>query len=189
MDTRRRPVKRLSSPERWEAKQLIASGVLPVEEYPMYDAENDGLLAYEEEAEQEVEVEINEDEAPFLAGQTGPEVGEVSPIKIVKNPDGSLQRAAMTQSALAKERWGRRRRREHTHGDTYRGTHTGHTVADTDARRPSNSLTIHAVPPGSTQHLLSRLKLVLFPKILQRFSKDSPKILQRFSPPPPSHCA
>jgi hypothetical protein len=26
----------------------------------------------------------------------------VSPIKIVKNPDGSLQRAAMTQSALAK---------------------------------------------------------------------------------------
>jgi ATP-dependent RNA helicase DHX8/PRP22 len=29
---------------------------------------------------------------------------EMSPIKIVKNPDGSLQRAAMTQSALAKER-------------------------------------------------------------------------------------
>ena len=102
-DTRRRPVKRLSSPERWEAKQLIASGVLPVEEYPTYDAENDGLLAYEEEAEQEVEIEINEEEAPFLAGQTAAE-GDVSPIKIVKNPDGSLQRAAMTQSALAKER-------------------------------------------------------------------------------------
>lgn len=29
---------------------------------------------------------------------------QVSPIKIVKNPDGSMQRAAMTQSALAKER-------------------------------------------------------------------------------------
>ena len=28
----------------------------------------------------------------------------MSPIKIVRNPDGSLQRAAMTQSALAKER-------------------------------------------------------------------------------------
>eukprot|EP00951_Prasinocladus_malaysianus_P017130 scaffold134764_cov35-Prasinocladus_malaysianus.AAC.1 len=28
----------------------------------------------------------------------------VSPIKIVKNPDGSMQRAAMTQSALMKER-------------------------------------------------------------------------------------
>jgi len=33
----------------WEAKQLIASGVLSVEDYPQYDAENDGLLAYEEE--------------------------------------------------------------------------------------------------------------------------------------------
>ena len=68
-----------------------------------YDAENEGLLAYEEEAEQEIEIEINEDEAPFLAGQTAAG-GDVSPIKIVKNPDGSLQRAAMTQSALAKER-------------------------------------------------------------------------------------
>ena len=28
----------------------------------------------------------------------------MSPIKIVKNPDGSLQRAALTQAALAKER-------------------------------------------------------------------------------------
>lgn len=33
-----------------------------------------------------------------------PDAGQVSPIKIVKNPDGSMQRAAMTQSALAKER-------------------------------------------------------------------------------------
>src|SRR6476469_3887225 len=30
--------------------------------------------------------------------------GAASPIKVVKNPDGSLQRAAMTQSALSKER-------------------------------------------------------------------------------------
>ena len=30
----------------------------------------------------------------------------MSPIKIVKNPDGSMQRAAMTQSALSKERRG-----------------------------------------------------------------------------------
>ena len=39
----------------------------------------------------------------FLRGQTKLSVA-MSPIKIVKNPDGSLQRAAMTQSALAKER-------------------------------------------------------------------------------------
>ncbi|PQQ21523.1 hypothetical protein Pyn_14880 [Prunus yedoensis var. nudiflora] len=33
----RRPLKRMSSPEMREAKQLIASGVLGVTEYPMYD--------------------------------------------------------------------------------------------------------------------------------------------------------
>ncbi|KAH0990566.1 hypothetical protein GBA52_002049 [Prunus armeniaca] len=31
------PLKRMSSPEKWEAKQLIALGVLGVTEYPMYD--------------------------------------------------------------------------------------------------------------------------------------------------------
>ena len=99
---RRRAVKRMSSPERFEAKQLIASGALRVEEYPTFDADGDGVLGFEEEAEQEVEIEINDKEAPFLEGQTSQ--GDVSPIKIVKNPDGSMQRAAMTQQALAKER-------------------------------------------------------------------------------------
>jgi hypothetical protein len=37
------------------------------------------------------------------SGQTA-QTQEMSPIKIVKNPDGSLQRAALTQAALAKER-------------------------------------------------------------------------------------
>ena len=101
---RRRPIKRMSSPELWEARQLIASGVLKVEDYPNFDPENDGVLAYEEEAEEEFDIEINEEEAPFLAGQTDAALGDISPIKIVKNPDGSMQRAAMTQGALAKER-------------------------------------------------------------------------------------
>lgn len=51
----------------------------------------------------EVEIELREEEAPFLAGQTKMSIN-MSPVKIVKNPDGSLQRAAQTQSALAKER-------------------------------------------------------------------------------------
>ncbi|CAN6452534.1 unnamed protein product [Victoria cruziana] len=99
----RRPLKRMSSPERWEAKQLIASGVLDVREYPMYDDDGDGMMYQEEGAEEELEIELNEDEPPFLQGQTRYSI-DVSPVKIVKNPDGSLQRAAMTQSALAKER-------------------------------------------------------------------------------------
>ena len=36
---RRRPGKRLTSPERWEVTQLIKSGVLDVSEYPTFDDE------------------------------------------------------------------------------------------------------------------------------------------------------
>jgi len=58
----------------------------------------------DQEDEEEFEVDIQEDEAAFLKGISSRSGVEMSPIKIVKNPDGSLQRAAMTQSALAKER-------------------------------------------------------------------------------------
>jgi ATP-dependent RNA helicase DHX8/PRP22 len=101
-DRPKRAVKRLTSPERWEAQQLIASGVLDVRDYPQFDEEH-GLLAPFEEAEEEFEIERNESEPLFLRGQTKMSVA-MSPIKIVRNPDGSMQRAAMTQSALAKER-------------------------------------------------------------------------------------
>ena len=53
--------------------------------------------------EEELEIEVNTDEPLFLRGQTSHSEGlDVSPIKIVKNPDGSMQRAATTQSALAR---------------------------------------------------------------------------------------
>nr|GMD54315.1 probable pre-mRNA-splicing factor ATP-dependent RNA helicase DEAH5 [Ipomoea batatas] len=99
----RRPLKRMSSPERWEAKQLMASGVLSVKECPMFDEEGDGLLYQEEGAEEELEIELNEDEPPFLQGQSRYSV-DMSPVKIFKNPEGSLSRAAALQSALIKER-------------------------------------------------------------------------------------
>jgi ATP-dependent RNA helicase DHX8/PRP22 len=97
-----RSAKRMSSPERWEARQLINSGVLSIEDYPTFDEENGGLMNFEA-TEEDFEVELNEDEPVFLRGQTQAS-RELSPVKIVKNPDGSLQRAAMTQSNLAKER-------------------------------------------------------------------------------------
>jgi len=96
-----RPLKRLTSPEKFEAQQLIASGVLDVRDYPQFDP-TVGMLNVEETHE-EVEIELNEEEPIFLRGQTKNSIA-MSPIKIVKNPDGSMQRAAMTQSALAKER-------------------------------------------------------------------------------------
>ncbi|RHY16732.1 hypothetical protein DYB25_004790 [Aphanomyces astaci] len=101
-----RAAKRLSSPERWEIQQLINSGVLPISEYPTFDQDQGGggggMLDIEE-TEEEFEIELNEDEPLFLRGQTKASL-ELSPVKIVKNPDGSMSRAAMTQSTLAKER-------------------------------------------------------------------------------------
>ncbi|GKV42288.1 hypothetical protein SLEP1_g49706 [Rubroshorea leprosula] len=109
----RRPLKRMSSPERWEAKQLIASGVLRVGEYPTYDEEGDGVLYQEEGAEEEVEIELNEDEPAFLRGQTRSSV-DMSPVRIFKNPEGSLSRAAALQSTLIKERTEVREQKQRT---------------------------------------------------------------------------
>ena len=102
---RRTGAKQLTEHELFEAQQLVRSGVLPVEQYPTYDAEL-GMLAVEE-TEEETEVELVEIEPAFLRGQTkrsGKAREHLEPVKIVKNPDGSLQRAAMQQLNLAKER-------------------------------------------------------------------------------------
>jgi ATP-dependent RNA helicase DHX8/PRP22 len=101
--SRARATKRMSSPERFEAKQLAASGVVPLTELPDFDEEAGALRRGDEDDDEEFEVELQEDEPAFLAGQTRA-ARELSPVKVVANPDGSLQRAAMTQSALAKER-------------------------------------------------------------------------------------
>ena len=96
--------KRLSEAELWEARQLIASGVLPVTEYPTFDAEGGtGMAGAFEETEEELDIELNDAEPAFLRGQTRT-TKELSPVKIVANPDGSLNRAALTQGQLAKER-------------------------------------------------------------------------------------
>ncbi|KAK9705466.1 hypothetical protein RND81_07G059300 [Saponaria officinalis] len=99
----RRPLKRMSSPEKWETQQLVASGVLSVKELPSFDDEGDGMLYHEEGAEEELEIELNEDEPAFLHGQTRYSV-DISPVKIFKNPEGSMSRAAALSSALTKER-------------------------------------------------------------------------------------
>lgn len=96
--------KELTEQELFEAQQLIRSGVLPVEQYPTYDAEGGmGMLAVEE-TEEETEVELADVEPNFLRGQTGRSGRELEPVRIVKNPDGSLQRAAMQQLSMARER-------------------------------------------------------------------------------------
>eukprot|EP01042_Synura_sphagnicola_P019727 gene19727-24975_t len=94
---------KLSSRELWEARQLINAGVLDVSEFPTFDHETGMGILQNVEAEETVDIEINEDEPAFLRGQTKLS-RELSPIRIVKNPDGSLQRAALQQSQAMKER-------------------------------------------------------------------------------------
>ncbi|CAG8700178.1 13047_t:CDS:2, partial [Acaulospora colombiana] len=97
-----RSARRLTSPERWEIKQLIAAGELDPSEYQELD-EDFFNPAARAEVEEELEVEIRDEEPAFLAGQTKRSL-EMSPVKIIKAPDGSLNRAALQGAALQKER-------------------------------------------------------------------------------------
>ncbi|KAJ2654909.1 DEAH-box ATP-dependent RNA helicase prp22 [Coemansia sp. RSA 1200] len=96
-------VKRLASPERWEIKQLIASGVLDKTDYPDLDKVNeDGMLTFEDD-EEEFDIELREDEPGFLRGHTSQAL-QLSPVKVVKAPGGSLNRAALASASLTRER-------------------------------------------------------------------------------------
>lgn len=115
--------RRLPETDQWELNQL--SKILPRHELSKHlkafsseinEVENDTQLHLEtiligdegEETVEDTEIELNEDEPVFLqSSSTVPgssRVQPLSPVRIVKNPDGAMQRAAMTQSALAKER-------------------------------------------------------------------------------------
>ncbi|RKU47189.1 DEAH-box ATP-dependent RNA helicase prp22 [Coniochaeta pulveracea] len=97
--------KRMTSPERWEIRQLIASGVAKASDYPELEEDYHQTLTGESrmELEEDVDIEVRDEEPPFLAGQTKQSL-ELSPIRVVKAPDGSLNRAAMAGTNLAKER-------------------------------------------------------------------------------------
>ncbi|CAJ2513674.1 Uu.00g017930.m01.CDS01 [Anthostomella pinea] len=101
----RRHKKRMTSPERWEIRQLIASGVAKASDYPELEEDYNATLKGEGdmELEEEVDIEVREEEPPFLAGQTKQSL-ELSPIRVVKAPDGSLNRSAMSGTTLIKER-------------------------------------------------------------------------------------
>lgn len=100
----RGPRKRMTSPERWELRQLIASGVIKAADYPDLDEDYNATGNGQEiEEEEDVDIEVREEEPPFLAGQTKQSL-ELSPIRVIKAPDGSMNRAAMQGDVLAKER-------------------------------------------------------------------------------------
>ncbi|KAJ1726586.1 DEAH-box ATP-dependent RNA helicase prp22, partial [Coemansia biformis] len=110
----RSSVKRMTSPERWEIKQLIASGVLDRSDYPdLEEVDEDGMPALDDDNE-EVDIELREDEPDFLRGHAISAL-QLSPVKVVKAPDGSLNRAALAGASLAKER--RELKQQHTEAE------------------------------------------------------------------------
>eukprot|EP00340_Litonotus_pictus_P000043 CAMPEP_0170522266 /NCGR_PEP_ID=MMETSP0209-20121228/7716_1 /TAXON_ID=665100 ORGANISM="Litonotus pictus, Strain P1" /NCGR_SAMPLE_ID=MMETSP0209 /ASSEMBLY_ACC=CAM_ASM_000301 /LENGTH=1258 /DNA_ID=CAMNT_0010809697 /DNA_START=167 /DNA_END=3940 /DNA_ORIENTATION=- len=101
---------RIGSPEMWELKQLGMANSIDPNENPFYDKEEGNMPI--NNIDKEIEVEIKEDEAPFLRGKTTKTGIHYSPVKIVGMHDGTLHRSAVNQSELAK---GRRELREQQH--------------------------------------------------------------------------
>ncbi|KAI9665533.1 MAG: DEAH-box ATP-dependent RNA helicase prp22 [Alyxoria varia] len=99
-----RPKKRLTSPERYEIQQLIASGVASAKDFPEYEEQSslaeDGKPM---ELEEDVDIELKEEDPPFLKGQQEQSL-QMSPIRIIKAPEGSMVRSAANSDALARER-------------------------------------------------------------------------------------
>lgn len=99
----KKKVKQISDFEKWELQQLIAAKAIKLSDLPTFDEET-GVLQKDDDSDEDIEIEMVDDECVFLKGHGRQSLLDLSPVKIVKNPDGSLQQAAMMQGALAKER-------------------------------------------------------------------------------------
>ena len=76
------------------------------QDHPSYNHEEGGALAMvdaEETENTEIEIEVKDDGPGFLANSSK-FAGALSPVAIVKNPSGTMQRAIATQQMLAKDR-------------------------------------------------------------------------------------
>lgn len=86
--------KRVTSPERWEAAKLKAANVYDPSLHPRVDDI--------ESNESDIEIELTQDKPAFLKGQSSSE--PPAPIRVMRNPDGTLAKSASNQNILAKER-------------------------------------------------------------------------------------
>ena len=100
-----RPKKRLTSPERFEIQQIIASGAATAKDFPDYEEQSSYTNGggQEMELEEDVDIELREEVPPFLKGQQEESL-QLSPIRIIKAPEGSMVRSAANQDSLARER-------------------------------------------------------------------------------------
>jgi len=95
---------RLSTSERWELRQMQGGGVISQIDMPDFDQDLGVLKNYDDESDgEDIEIELVDEDPAFLSGY-GKHVLDLEPVKVVKNPDGSLAQAALMQGALSKER-------------------------------------------------------------------------------------
>lgn len=83
---------------------MLKAKVIDKTMLPDFDEVTGLLPKPEEEDNEDIEIEIVEDDAPFLKGYGRSRAADLSPVRIMKNQDGSLAQAALMQSALSKER-------------------------------------------------------------------------------------
>jgi len=100
-EKKRRNKKYMTDYDRFEQSQLSRTGVHRLTDDPNYDDEL-GVLNYED-PEEEYDIILNTDEAPFLSGQTDRSIS-YEPVKLLQKPEGSMSRAAEHAQDLARER-------------------------------------------------------------------------------------
>ena len=95
--------RRMTSQERFDLEQLIKSGHARAEDYPElnpdYEDAINGKPAFEQE--EDVDVEVRDERPPFLENESKRAL-DLSPIRVVRAPDGSLGRASANGSDLVK---------------------------------------------------------------------------------------
>ena len=104
---------RFTSPEHWELQQLAASGIIASTNINSSSSSSTAAVAtvqrstvnsdmvYCDLDETEYNVQLNRQEPSFLRGQTKP-TAQFSPVRVVRNPQGSLLRAAQSSTSLVK---------------------------------------------------------------------------------------
>lgn len=94
--------RRLTSPERWEIRQLISSGVASIEDYPeIQDQKQESKQRIKEE--EYIDIELKTDDGPkFLCKQVNYHNRYDIP-EVIKVPEGSLNQTALNGSQMMKE--------------------------------------------------------------------------------------
>lgn len=95
-----RPKRKLTSPERWEIRQLISSGAVSADDYPELDQEEDTQT--ESEKTDNLHIELNDKKPDFLKGvKVTKDFPETTPIPV--NQLGPLTKSAQRGSKFARD--------------------------------------------------------------------------------------